>query len=67
MYTWKRNIAVTRFTQFPCVLVEAGYMMHPEDNWYIFHPRGQEDFARAMKEGIKEYFLSCDENNNGER
>jgi N-acetylmuramoyl-L-alanine amidase len=42
-------------------------MMHPEDNWYIFHPRGQEDFARAMKEGIKEYFLSCDENNNGER
>lgn len=58
LYTWKRNIAVTRHTQFPCVLVEAGYMMHPEDNWYIIHPRGQEKFARAINEVIKEYFLS---------
>ncbi len=58
LYTWRRNIAVTRHTQFPCVLVEAGYMMHPEDNWYIFHPRGQQQFAAAMMEGIKEYFLS---------
>ncbi len=58
LYTWRRNIAVTRYTQFPCVLVEAGYMMHPEDNWYIFHPRGQQQFAAAMMEGIKEYFLS---------
>ena len=58
MYTWRRNIALTRHTQFPFVLVEAGYMMHPEDNWYIIHPRGQQRFALAMKEGIKEYFLS---------
>jgi len=60
LYTWKRNIAVTRHTQFPCVLVEAGYMMHPEDNWHILHPRGQQQFAAAMMEGIKEYFLSFD-------
>ena len=67
MYIWRRNYAVTRYTQFPCVLVEAGYMMHPKDNWHIFHPRGQEKFAGAIKEGIKEYFLSFDENNNGGR
>ncbi len=67
MSTWRRNIAVTRFTQFPCVLVEAGYMMHPEDNWHIFHPRGQKEFARAMKEGIKDYFLYFDEINNSGR
>ena len=58
LYTWRRNIAVTRHTQFPSVLVEAGYMMHPQDNWYILHPSGQEKFARAMMEGIKEYFIS---------
>ncbi len=57
LYTWRRNIAVTRYTQFPCVLVEAGYMMHPEDNWHILHPRGQQQFAEAMMKGIKEYFL----------
>ncbi len=56
--TWKRNIAVVRHPHVPTVLVEAGYMMHPVDNWHILHPRGQEEFARAMMEGIKEYFLS---------
>jgi len=61
MHTWERNIAVTRYTQFPCVLVEAGYMKHPEDNWHIFHPQGQKEFAWTMKEGIKEYFLSLAE------
>ena len=61
MFTWRRNIAVTRYTQFPCVLLEAGYMMHPEDNWHILHPRGQKAFAEAIKEGIKEYFLSISE------
>jgi len=60
MTAWRRNIAVTRHTQFPCVLVEAGYMMHPEDNWYILHPWGQQKFARAMKDGIMKYFLSFD-------
>ncbi len=56
--TWRRNIAVTRHPHIPGVLVEAGYLMHPEDNWYILHPRGQKDLAAAMKEGIKKYFLS---------
>ncbi len=62
MSTWRRNIAVTRLPQFPSVLVEAGYMMHPEDNWHIFHPRGQKKFAGAMKEGIRKYFLSFEDN-----
>jgi len=35
--------------------------MHPEDNWHILHPRGQQEFAGAIKEGIKEYFLSFGE------
>jgi len=55
--TWRRNIAVVRHPHVPTVLVEAGYMMHPVDNWHIFHPHGQEEFARAMMEGIEAYFL----------
>ena len=57
-WTWRRKLAVLRHSEVPSVLIEAGYMKHPEDNWYILHPRGQKEFARAMKEGIKEYFLS---------
>ncbi|MBW6463194.1 MAG: N-acetylmuramoyl-L-alanine amidase [Firmicutes bacterium] len=56
--TWRRNIAVIRHSHVPSVLVEAGYLMHPEDNWYILHPWGQKVLAQAMKEGIKRYFLS---------
>lgn len=56
--TWRRNIAVLRHPHVPSVLVEAGYMMHPHDNWYILHPRGQKELARAMLEGIKNYFLA---------
>lgn len=54
--TWRRNIAVLRHSQVPSVLVEAGYLMHPEDNWHVLHPRGQRILARSMLEGIKEYF-----------
>lgn len=56
--TWRRNIAVLRHPQIPSVLVEAGYLMHPEDNWHILNPAGQKKLAIAMKEGIKNYFLS---------
>ena len=56
--TWRRNIAVLRHPQIPSVLVEAGYLMHPEDNWHILQPAGQKKLAGSMKEGIKKYFLS---------
>lgn len=59
--TWRRNIAVIRHPHVPSVLIEAGYMMHPDDNWYILHPRGQKQIARSMMEGIKEYFLTLEE------
>lgn len=54
--TWRRNIAVIRHPHVPSVLVEAGYMMHPDDNWYILHPRGQKEIARSMMLGIKRFF-----------
>lgn len=56
--TWRRIIAVLRHPHIPSVLVEVGYMMHPEDNWHILHPRGQKEFAGAIREGIYNYYLS---------
>jgi len=58
--TWRRNIAVVRHPHIPSVLVEAGYMMHPHDNWYILHPSGQKELARAMMEGLKNYFIAVE-------
>lgn len=56
--TWRRNIAVLRHPHVPSVLVEVGYLMHPEDNWFILHPVGQQKMAAAIKEGLAQYFLS---------
>lgn len=58
--TWRRNIAVLRHPYPPSVLVEAGYMMHPYDNWYILRSEGQKEMARAMFEGLVEYFRLTD-------
>jgi len=56
---WQRNnLAVLRRPQVPGVLVETAFMMHPEDNWYLLTPKYQKEFARAMMDGIVEYFLS---------
>jgi len=56
--TWRRNIAVIRHPHVPSVLIEAGYMMHPHDNWYLLHPQGQSDIAAAILKGIENYFLA---------
>jgi len=56
---WQRNnLAVLRRPHVPSVLVETAFVMHPEDNWYLLTPKYQKEFARAMMDGIVEYFLS---------
>jgi N-acetylmuramoyl-L-alanine amidase len=56
---WQRNsLAVLRRPQVPSVLVETGFLMHPEDNWYLLTPKHQKEFAMAMMDGIVDYFLS---------
>jgi N-acetylmuramoyl-L-alanine amidase len=56
---WQRNdLTVLRRPQVPSVLVETAFMMHPKDNWYLLQPEYQKEFARAIMDGIIDYFLS---------
>jgi N-acetylmuramoyl-L-alanine amidase len=56
---WQRNdLTVLRRPQVPSVLVETAFMMHPEDNWYLLQPEYQREFARAIMDGIIDYFLN---------
>lgn len=56
---WQRNdLAVLRRPQVPSVLVETAFMMHPDNNWYLLQPEYQREFARAIMDGIIDYFLS---------
>ncbi|OFW54917.1 MAG: hypothetical protein A2163_05235 [Actinobacteria bacterium RBG_13_35_12] len=56
---WKRSdLVVLRRPQVPSVLVEAAFMMHPDDNWYLLQPKYQREFAGVIMNGIIDYFLS---------
>jgi len=39
-------------------MVETAFMMHPDDNWYLFQPVYQKEFAYAIMEGIVSFFLT---------
>jgi N-acetylmuramoyl-L-alanine amidase len=31
--------------------------MHPDDNWYLLQPENQYEIAKAIADGIVDYFL----------
>ena len=54
---WQRSdLVILRRPQVPSVLIETGFMMHPDDNWFLLQPEGQKEFARAIMQGISDYF-----------
>ncbi|MGE4413004.1 MAG: N-acetylmuramoyl-L-alanine amidase, partial [Candidatus Caldatribacteriota bacterium] len=55
---WQRaDLTVLRCPQLPSVLVETGFLMHPDDNWYLLQPEYQYEIAKAIADGIVDYFL----------
>lgn len=56
---WKRpDLVVLRETQLPALLVETGYLMHPDDNWFLLQPEYQRILAQGIMDGIRDYFFS---------
>ncbi|WP_052759801.1 N-acetylmuramoyl-L-alanine amidase family protein [Paenibacillus sp. DMB20] len=51
-----QNIHVTRETTMPAVLLEIGFINHPEDEKKLFDPAFQDRVADAIVAGIYEYF-----------
>lgn len=55
---WQRaDLTVLRCPQLPSVLVETAFLMHPDDNWYLLQPEYQYEIAKAIADGIVDYFL----------
>ncbi|MFI3282789.1 MAG: N-acetylmuramoyl-L-alanine amidase, partial [Rikenellaceae bacterium] len=48
-------IKVLYGTDMPCALTEIGFMTNPKEFAYMTSQRGQEEIARAIFNGIKEY------------
>lgn len=51
-----QNLALTRVSNMPAVLVEVGFMIHPDEYAKLIEPEFQKSAARAIADGISEYF-----------
>ncbi|MCB9357310.1 MAG: N-acetylmuramoyl-L-alanine amidase, partial [Calditrichaeota bacterium] len=50
------NLAVIRPTDFPAVLIESAYMMHPEEELMLQDDKFLDKLSRGVKMGLQEYF-----------
>ena len=51
-----RSLAVVRSTWFPAVLAEGGFLLIPEQEAAMRTPEWQERYARAIADGLENYF-----------
>jgi N-acetylmuramoyl-L-alanine amidase len=52
------NLALTRPTVAPAVLVELGFMINPEEFEWIVDPKAQQKLAEAIAQGLTEWVQS---------
>lgn len=55
------NLALTRPTSQPSVLLELGYLTDPQNLRLLMSPAGQEAYAQAIATGLARYFASLPE------
>jgi N-acetylmuramoyl-L-alanine amidase len=49
------SLDVLRGARAPAVLVEVGFMDHPEEGAALVHPAGREPLARALADAVRDY------------
>ncbi len=56
-----RNLAMTRITQMPAVLIEVAFMINPREEALLAQPEFQRKAAVAIVKGIEDFFDSAAE------
>lgn len=54
------NLALTRPTVTPSVLLELGFMINPDEYEWIVNPKEQQRLAKALADGVVEWFGNQD-------
>ncbi|MBI4532442.1 MAG: N-acetylmuramoyl-L-alanine amidase [Candidatus Melainabacteria bacterium] len=57
--TFYQNLALARPSQLPAVLVEVGFMIHPDEYAQLLSQQIQQRAAKALLKGIKDYVVSA--------
>ncbi len=52
----KNNLALTRISACPAILIETGYMSNPEEYAYLISEAGQKELALKISQAIEKYF-----------
>jgi N-acetylmuramoyl-L-alanine amidase len=52
------NLALTRPTDTPSVLLELGFMSNPDEFEWVINPKEQKKLAKILAEGITQWFIS---------
>jgi N-acetylmuramoyl-L-alanine amidase len=50
-----QDLALARPSWLPALLLEAGYLLHPDEEQASRNPRWREEFARAVRKGLEAY------------
>ncbi|WP_448527411.1 N-acetylmuramoyl-L-alanine amidase [Parathermosynechococcus lividus] len=53
------NLALTRPTVAPAVLLELGFMIHPEEFEWIVNPQAQQQLARTLAQGVRQWLVQA--------
>ena len=57
---WQKNLHVLRMNAMPSVLIETGFINHPEESHYLASDKGQEEISQSIYNAIIDYKKAID-------
>lgn len=62
---WQKNLHVLRMNAMPSVLIETGFINHPEESHYLASEKGQEEISISIYQAIIDYKKAIDRKSGG--
>ena len=57
---WQKNLHVLRMNAMPSVLIETGFINHPEESHYLASEKGQDEISESIYDAIIDYKKAID-------
>ncbi|MDF2552081.1 MAG: N-acetylmuramoyl-L-alanine amidase [Chryseobacterium sp.] len=62
---WQKNLHVLRMNAMPSVLIETGFINHPEESHYLASEKGQSEISESIYDAIIDYKKAIDRKSGG--
>lgn len=62
---WQKNLHVLRMNAMPSVLIETGFINHPEESHYLASEKGQDEISESIYQAIIDYKKAIDRKSGG--